>query len=91
MRDGRHFISSAVVSALPDHAGEVAARIADLPDTEVPFREGGKIVVVMEGPSTGAIGSRLTEIALMQGVLSANMVFEQAVTLDGEANDAQPA
>ena len=44
--------------------------------------EGGRIIVVMEGPDSGTIGARLTEIALMEGVLSANLVFEHAESLD---------
>jgi len=69
-------ISSAVVSAVPQHVPDVAAAIAGLPDTEVHQVAGGKIVIVMEGPSENVIGSRLTEIALMDHVLSANLVYE---------------
>jgi nitrate reductase NapD len=69
-------ISSAVVSAIPQHVPAVAAAIAELPDTEVHQIAGGKIVIVMEGPSVNVIGGRLTEIALMDHVLSANLVYE---------------
>ena len=44
--------------------------------------QNGKIVIVMEGPSVDVIGNRLTAIALMEGVLSANLVFEQIETLN---------
>src|SRR3546814_2497309 len=71
-----HHISSAVVSAVPQHAQAVAAALARLPDTEVHHVVGGKIVIVMEGPSQGAIGGRLTQIALMDHVLAANLVYE---------------
>jgi len=36
---------------------------------------------VIEADDGGAIGSRLAEIATWTGVISANMVFEQAVQL----------
>ena len=75
-------ISSAVVTAWPRDCAEVARRIAALPDPEVRHAEGGRIIVVMEGPDSGTIGARLTEIALMEGVLSANLVFEHAESLD---------
>jgi nitrate reductase NapD len=75
-------ISSAVVSAFPERCDEVVRQINALPLTEVHRVEGGKIVIVMEGASTGEIGARLTEIALLDGVLSANMVFEQIAELD---------
>jgi nitrate reductase NapD len=70
-------ISSAVVTAFPHLADDVIAQLNALPDTEVRFSDGGKIVIVIEGASTGEVGSRLASIALMDGVLSANLVFEQ--------------
>jgi nitrate reductase NapD len=75
-------ISSAVVTAWPKDCAAVARRIAALPDTEVRHADGSRIIVVMEGPDSGTIGRRLAEIALMDGVLSANLVFEQAEILD---------
>jgi nitrate reductase NapD len=78
MRDAAVWhISSAVVTAFPHLADDVIARLDALPDTEVRFAESGKIVIVIEGASTGEVGSRLASIALMDGVLSANLVFEQ--------------
>ena len=80
-------ISSAVVTARPERCAEIARQIAALPDTEVRAVEGSKIVVVMEGESSGEIGSRLTTMALMDGVFSANMVFEQIEPLDDSGDD----
>ncbi|MEQ8356028.1 MAG: chaperone NapD [Kiloniellaceae bacterium] len=71
-----HHISSAVVSARPEFCQGVAERIASLPDTEVHYVAESKIVIVMEGSSQDAIGGRLTHIALMDHVLSANLVYE---------------
>ena len=73
---GEHHISSAVVSVPPGQEAAVAEALVALPDTEVHHAAGGKIVIVMEGPSTGALGERLAGIALMDHVLSANMVYE---------------
>ena len=75
-------VSSAVVTAWPRDCADVARRIAALPDTEVHHVEGSRIIVVMEGPDIGTVGGRLAEIALMDGVLSANLVFEHAESLD---------
>ena len=80
-------ISSAVVTARPEQCAEIARQIAAMPDTEVRAVEGSKIVVVMEGKSSGEIGSRLTTMALMDGVFSANMVFEQIEPLDDSGDD----
>lgn len=70
-------ISSAVVSVLPDHRDEVLRMLTALPGVEVHQRDASKIVIVMEAAESGILGGRLAEIASWQGVLSANMVFEQ--------------
>jgi nitrate reductase NapD len=70
-------ISSAIVSVLPDRRICVLRRLAALPGIEVHHVEHFKIVIVLEADEVGAIGSRLAEISTWDGVLSANMVFEQ--------------
>lgn len=75
-------ISSAVITAFPARCAELVDRLNALPGTEVHRVENGKIVIVMEAETSGELGGRLAEIALMDGVLSANMVFEQIETLD---------
>lgn len=74
-------ISSAVVSVLPAHRDEVLRMLAALPGVETHQSDASKIVIVMEAPESGILGSRLAEIACWQGVLSANMVFEQVESL----------
>ena len=71
-------ISSAVVSVLPDHRDQVLRMLAAMPGVETHQRDASKIVIVMEAAESGILGGRLAEIASWQGVLSANMVFEQA-------------
>lgn len=75
-------ISSAVVSVLPRHRDNVRAALAALPDVEVHHQDAAKIVIVLEGPDSGALGARLAEISGWNGVLSANMVFEQVENAD---------
>jgi nitrate reductase NapD len=70
-------ISSAVVSVLPEHRDAVMRALAALPAVEVHQSNASKIVIVMEAAESGMLGGRLAEIASWQGVLSANMVFEQ--------------
>lgn len=70
-------ISSAVVSVLPAHRENVIRLLSNMIGVEVHHQTTSKIVVVLEGPESGVLGSRLAEIACMDGVLSANMVFEQ--------------
>ena len=71
-----HHISSAVVSVLPAMTGAVLAQLSAIPGIEVHGHHGGKIVIVVEGGSTGAMGDHLARIALLDGVIAANMVFE---------------
>jgi periplasmic nitrate reductase NapD len=77
-----HHISSAVVTTFPERCNEVVRRIEALPDTEVHHVQNSKIVIVLEGPNADVIGRRLAAIALMEGVLTANLVFEHVETLN---------
>lgn len=77
-------ISSAVVVTFPARADDLAARLERLPGTEVRHVENGKLVIVMEAATSGELGGRLAEISGMDGVLAANMVFEQILD-DGDA------
>jgi periplasmic nitrate reductase NapD len=75
--DATIHISSAVVSVLPEWRDRILNALAGLPDIEIHQHDNRKIVIVMEAAESGIIGGRLAEIACWQGVLSANMVFEQ--------------
>jgi nitrate reductase NapD len=79
-----YLVSSAVVSAFPERAAAVAEMIATLPGAEVHVVEGSKIVIVLEGRESGEIGARLAQIALMDGVLAANLVYEHVERLTGD-------
>jgi len=74
-------ISSAVVSVLPAYQAEVVRSLSRMPGVEIFHQAASKLVIVMEASESGAIGSRLAEIATLEGVLSANMVFEQVESL----------
>ena len=73
-------ISSALILTRREAMEAVRRRIAALPDAEVAHAQDGRLVVVMEGPDGRRLGDRLAEIALYDGVLAANMVFEQVET-----------
>jgi nitrate reductase NapD len=74
----RHHISSAVVLALPDRREDVSERLAAMRGVEVHASEGSRVVITIEGPTSGMLGETLTTISVMDGVLAANMVFEHA-------------
>ncbi|KRB49171.1 glutamate synthase [Rhizobium sp. Root708] len=82
-------VSSAVIVTRPEHTQAIVPRIEDIEGVEIHGHDHGKIVVVIEGPTTGALGSALTSISLLDGVLAANMVFEQ-VTEEKHAEEPIP-
>lgn len=69
-------IASVLVQVRPEHLGEVAASIADLNSCEVHDRDPqGKLVVVIDTPKAGVIGTTLNTIAQLPNVYSASLVF----------------
>lgn len=71
-----HHISSAVVVAFPDRREELSRRLSEIAGVEVHAGEGSRIVLTIEGSSSGMLGETLVRISAMDGVISANMVFE---------------
>lgn len=81
-------ISSAVVRCRPADMDRLRTGIGNIAGAEVAHGEGGRLIVILEGATSGAIGELLTRITLMDGVISAAMVYEQvepAETLGEEA------
>ncbi|TMV14964.1 chaperone NapD [Arenibacterium halophilum] len=74
----RWHVSSAVVSVRNTHRDAVAEGLMSLKGVEIHGGDATRLIITIEGGSTGQLGDRLTEINLMPGVLVANMVFEHA-------------
>jgi len=69
-------VASILVRARPERLDEVARAIETLPNTQIYGRDpNGKLVVVIEASSVGAIGTTLNTISSMPGVLTAALVF----------------
>jgi len=83
----RHHISSAIVITRPELAERLCADLARIEGVEVHAQDGGKIVVVIEGPGPGALGETLIQISSMEGVIGAHMVFEQSLQDDEVPHD----
>lgn len=78
-------IVSLIVNAWPQHLDEVAASILALGGTEIHGRDPkGKLIVVMEEATQGAIGAKTNVLSGLPNVLSAVMVF-QATDSDAAA------
>ncbi|VDS07438.1 assembly protein for periplasmic nitrate reductase [Paracoccus haematequi] len=78
MRKPRWHVSSAVVTVAPDAMPAVRDRVAGMDGVEIHGGDATRLIVTIEGDSTGRLGDRLTEINLIKGVLAASMVFEHA-------------
>jgi nitrate reductase NapD len=69
-------IASILVQARPERLADVAAAILTLAGCEIYGRDPkGKLVVVVDAPDTGSLGTTLNTIALLPDVYSASLVF----------------
>lgn len=69
-------IASILVQARPERLAGVEAAILALAGCEIHGRDAkGKLVVVIDAPDAGVIGSTLNVIALLPDVYSASLVF----------------
>jgi nitrate reductase NapD len=74
-------IVSLIVNAWPQHLDQVAEAILSLGGTEIHGRDPkGKLIVVMEEATQGAIGAKTNAISGLPNVLSAVMVFQATDT-----------
>jgi nitrate reductase NapD len=63
---------------LPARREAIALDLAEMPGVEVHAGDGSRIVITIEGPSSGMLGETLARISMIEGVIAANMVFEHA-------------
>ncbi|THK37882.1 glutamate synthase [Ensifer sp. MPMI2T] len=86
-KPSEYHISSAVIVAVPAMADKVLAALSRMSNVEVHGHQGGKIVVVIEGASTGMLGECLSQISALEGVVAVNMVFEHVEKEETIGND----
>lgn len=83
--EGGTEIASILVQARPEALDEVEASIEAIGGAEIHNRDQrGKLVVVVEGGGQDPVGSALTRISLLPGVISATLVFH-ATDVDEDA------
>ncbi len=69
-------IASILVQARPDRLAEVETAITAFPGCEIHGRDArGKLVVVVDAPDAGSLGTTLNTIQLLPDVYSAALVF----------------
>ncbi|NRP72731.1 hypothetical protein ILFOPFJJ_03630 [Ensifer psoraleae] len=86
-KPAEYHVSSAVIVAVPAMEEQVLAALSRMNNVEVYGHQGGKIVVVIEGTSTGVLGECLSRISTLEGVVAANMVFEHVEKEETIGND----
>lgn len=71
-------ITSLLVRADPQKVESILAEIATIEMAEVPMTDpSGKIIVTLETENQGAIVDAMTQLQLMDGVVSAALVYHQ--------------
>ncbi|SLN12648.1 assembly protein for periplasmic nitrate reductase [Roseovarius albus] len=81
MTDKTH-ISSLLVTAKPELIPNVVSDISNMPIAEAAHSDAvGKIIVTLETPDESAIVQALTDIQLLDGVVSAGLVYHHAEAL----------
>jgi periplasmic nitrate reductase NapD len=69
-------IASILVQARPERLADVESAIVALRGCEIYCRDPrGKLVVVVDAPDTGSLGTTLNTIALLPDVFTASLVF----------------
>jgi nitrate reductase NapD len=89
----RYHVSGAVVRVVPRALPALLECLRGMQGVEISAQTNDRVVITIEGESAGALGARLTEINLLDGVIAASMVYEHSESVE-ELNDehgSQPA
>ena len=72
-------IASCVVRVWPRHVATASPQIESVIECPITANNGnGKLVVVLEGPTTGALLDQMERIRAIQGMLGIEMVYQHA-------------
>ncbi|RMG38841.1 MAG: hypothetical protein D6720_00495 [Gammaproteobacteria bacterium] len=78
VRMSEYNVCGVLVMARPERSPEVERALLELPGVEVHARgDDGKLVVTVEGPVSARCADTITEMALIDGVISASMVYHE--------------
>jgi periplasmic nitrate reductase NapD len=80
-------ISSLVVHVRPEAVAAVRSSLAAMDGVDVHAESGGKLIITIETSTESGIVTRLSEISVLPGVLSALLVFHHIETADRNEKD----
>jgi nitrate reductase NapD len=84
-------VSSLVVHVRHENLAQVRVALVSMPGVEIHAEGGGKLVVTLETASEGDIVARLGEISLLDGVLSAALVFHHFERAESPTGPLEPS
>lgn len=84
----RFYVSSAVVVAKPTAVEDVTECLAGMDKLEIFAVQDSKIVLVIEGLTSGQLGATLSAISALPGVIAANMVFEHSEKMEDVVHES---
>lgn len=84
---GEMHVSSAIVFVMPGREDAVAEAAAGMAGVELHASVPGRLVVVIEGASSGEVGTRLLALAVLPDVVAANLVYEQVEPIEESGED----
>lgn len=88
-RERELHIASLLVHFQPEMRDSVRTAIVAMEGAEIHIAEETKLVVTVEGPHEGFIADRMTAMHLLDGVLSAVLVFHHVEPAEQEAAPAK--
>ena len=77
-------ISGVLVHTQPDLSASISQDLTSLDGVEVHANDNGRLVVTVEDDTTHSMADRVTEIQLMNGVLSAAVIYHHNEALEDE-------
>ncbi len=86
-KKSRYYVSSAVVVAKPGAVDIVRTILEAMKNVEVFAVQDGKIILVIEGRTSGELGATLAEISGLPDVVAANMVYEHSEDEEAYADE----
>lgn len=78
----RYHVSGAIIRVIPRAMADLVTRLKTMAGVEIVAGTADRLVVTIEGESAGALGARLTEINLLDGVIAASMVYEHSEAVE---------
>lgn len=80
-------VASLIVQTRPEAMERTLEAIRAIPEAEVHAADGGRIIVVLETPSTAALAEHSTALHLLPDVYSASLVYHAVTDEDAAEPD----